>query len=97
MKTINNTTKTARQYSRAYFNATATRLDDVYKSYSFNKKQAFDNCIQVYRDYDGAHLKILSANTFAFTVGFITWFYGTCDLMIITKDNFYRIPEYEKY
>lgn len=93
---INNTTKKAKQFVKAYLNAKSSTLDELYRTYSNNKKQAYDYCVQEYFVYEGINFKILSANNFFFTVGFISEIFGTRDLIIITKSTHYRIPEYEK-
>lgn len=92
---LSNSTKKAKYYIRAYERATAQTLDDVYKTYSRDKKQAYNFCVQECIDNLGTNLKILSANTFVFTAGFLSTMFGTLDLVIITKDYIYWIDDYK--
>ena len=46
-------------------------LYDVYKTFSHKKYLAFDNCIYEMRRKDGFNLRITTANTFAFSCGFL--------------------------
>ena len=63
-------------------------LDHAYKSYSIAKANAFDYCIDLMKTKNGWGLKIISANTFAFSVGF--WFIhpetGAVCFAYITRD-----------
>ena len=45
-------------------------LDDVYKSYSAAKQNAYDYCKRLQDKYNGYDFRIISANTFIFTAGF---------------------------
>ena len=48
-----------------------TNLFDVYKSFSDNKRRAFDYCMNEMRRKDGFNLRITTANTFSFSCGFL--------------------------
>ena len=53
-----------------YNNSTACELRQVYKSWSDKKQEAFNNCRKACVDQGGHGLRILSANTSFFTVGY---------------------------
>ena len=55
----------------AYQNTAATCLDDVYGRYSWEKANAFRYCLDLMEKYDGYGMRIISANTFRFSAGFI--------------------------
>lgn len=55
----------------SYNNSTAYELRNVYKSWSDKKQAAFENCHKACADHGGHGLRIISANTNIFTVGYI--------------------------
>lgn len=48
-----------------------TNLFDVYKSFSENKRRAFDYCKHEMCRKDGFNFRITSVNTFSFACGFL--------------------------
>ena len=48
-------------------------LRDVYGSYSYQKEKAMNYCQELMKKYNGYGLKIISFNTFQFSVGFIAY------------------------
>lgn len=54
-----------------YESSTARTLKDVYKSFSEAKRYAYDYCVELMKQYNGFNFRIISANTFIFTVGFL--------------------------
>ena len=80
----------------AYRKATATTLRDVYSSWSDDKEKAYRRCIQMKVDMNGYDFRIISANTWQFSCGFL---YrdgdGVEHLMYITKgeDNDIRLED----
>ena len=76
-----------KQFDR-WLNSNAYRLEDVYNSYSVFKARAYQYCKELMWDLQGWGLKILSANSQAFTVGFEFVDPETSELMFayITKD-----------
>lgn len=50
--------------------ATARFLSEVYASYSVAKENAFRYCEELMYKYNGYDFRIISYNTFMFTVGF---------------------------
>ena len=48
-----------------------TELFDVYKSFSDDKRRAYDYCKYEMRRKDGFNLRITSVNTFSFSCGFL--------------------------
>lgn len=69
-----------------YRNATATSLRDVYSSFSGAKESAYDYCCELFRKYDGERFRIIGANTFGFSVGFLADIDGKISFVYITKD-----------
>lgn len=55
------------QYSRTYFPVT---LDDVYKSYSVAKRNAWEYCQRKCESMNGRRLTVLSATNMFFTAAF---------------------------
>lgn len=55
----------------SYNNSSAYELRHVYRSWSDKKQAAFDNCRRACQDHGGQGLRIISANTSIFTVGYI--------------------------
>lgn len=56
-------------YNR-YLNSYASSLRDVYDSWSQSKENAMEYCRAEFAHKDGEGFRIISANTFQFTVGF---------------------------
>lgn len=50
--------------------STAKYLWDVYGKFSNNKAQAFERCEELMFELKGRRMRILSSNSFSFTVGF---------------------------
>ena len=79
--------------------ATARDLKDVYGRYSTSKEKAWDYCFDMYCELYGWDFKIISYNTFQFTVGF--YFYnkdlGNVCFAYITKDQdrFCQLYDYD--
>lgn len=46
------------------------QLRDVYGRWSDKKERAYNYCVELMRKYNGYDLRIISSNTFMFTVGF---------------------------
>lgn len=63
-------TKTLKQAYKNYTQSSNYDLNDIYKSYSYEKTRAFDYCKTLKEKYNGNDLKIINGNTFAFTAGF---------------------------
>lgn len=65
-----------------------TDLDDVYGNYSTAKYNAYEYCINLFRELNGWDFKIISHNTFSFSVGFyfISKETGAICFAYITKD-----------
>ena len=79
----------ARANIKKYERSTARTLSDVYKSFSDAKWFAYDYCLNLMDEYDGFDLRIISANTFIFTVGFrfIDPETGVVKFMYITPEH----------
>lgn len=70
---------------KSYQASTDTKLRDVYKTWSNKKEEAFENCVKKMTELGGHGLKIVSANGWAFSVGFL---YGDPEkFVLITKDH----------
>lgn len=71
-----------------YEKSQARDLRDVYKSYSHEKEFAMKLCCDMMEAEGGWGLKILSANTFHFTVA---WVKPENVLHVVTRNNDYYI------
>ena len=80
-------TKQMRQNYALLQRTSATSLRDVYNSWSYNKEKAYNYCRELYSKYNGENFRILSANTFAFSVGFIGTIDGQKAFFYITKSD----------
>lgn len=83
-------TKTMRSAAKYYAMCDATSLHDCYTRPSESKHHAFERCKAIANRYDGQGIKILSFNTFRFTVGF----YGDINGR---KAFFYITPSHDRY
>ena len=75
-----------REFNRSF----AFELGHVYGRYSEAKARAWDYCLSLADKYNGGALRILSANTMIFTVGFV----GEINNR---KAFFYITPSYDRY
>jgi hypothetical protein len=87
MKTTHN--KQMKGAYEQYKRATATDLYGVYKSFSSDKYRAYLYCVELMQKLNGRGLKVLSGNSFSFSVGFEYMNSDTGEAMFayITKDN----------
>ena len=70
----------------SYNKATASELREVYSSWSNDKEKAYKNCKKLCSEMNGERFRIISANGWKFTAGFL---YkdtdGKTNLMYISK------------
>lgn len=64
------TVKDLTREHRRFVASDAMLLGDVYKRYSSAKDKAYRYCMKLFKDMNGDCIRIVSANTFQFTVGF---------------------------
>ena len=88
MKTINNNTKQAERYINAYNRSSMYDLQDAYANPSTDKTRADYNCRMMMQSEGGHGYKIISYNTFQFSVA---WIAGDA-LRIETACNSFVIP-----
>lgn len=62
MKTISIHSKKGMQYINAYERSNATKLTDVYKKCSYNKKQAYAECRTHAESHGADNIRIISHN-----------------------------------
>ena len=89
MKTINNNTKQAERYINAYNRSSMYDLQDAYANPSTEKTRANYSCRMKMQEEGGHGYKIISYNTFQFSVA---WIAGK-DLRIETAYNSFIIPD----
>ena len=89
MKTINNNTKRARAYINAYNRSEIYSLNQAYGKPSTAKTRADYECRMMMQSEGGHNYKIISYNTFQFSVA---WIAGNA-LRIETACNSFVIPE----
>ena len=89
MKTINNNTKKAQAFINAYNRSDIFTLREAYANPSTEKTRADYSCRMMMENEGGHGYKIISYNTFQFSVA---WIAGK-DLRIETACNSFVIPE----
>lgn len=89
MKTINNNTKKAHAYINAYNRSETYTLNQAYANPSTAKTSADYKCRMMMQEEGGHGYKIISYNTFQFSVA---WIAGNA-LRIETACNSFVIPE----
>ena len=89
MKTINNTTKKAQAFINAYNRSSMFTLREAYANPSTEKTRADYSCRMMMQEEGGHGYKIISYNTFHFSVA---WIAGNA-LRIETACNSFIIPE----
>ena len=89
MKTINNNTKKAERYINAYNRSSIFTLREAYANPSTEKTRADYSCRMMMQEEGGHGYKIISYNTFHFSVA---WISGN-SLRIETACNSFEIPE----
>lgn len=72
---------------RRYQRSEMYDLRDAYGSWSSKKDNAWDYCKKLCKDFDGEELKIIGANGFHFSAGFVFERSGKKYLMYITKSG----------
>ena len=88
MKTINNNTKKAQSFINAYNRSSIFTLREAYAKPSTDKTRADYNCRMMMQEEGGHGYKIISYNTFQFSVA---WIAGDA-LRIETACNSFIIP-----
>ena len=88
MKTINNNTKQAERYINAYNRSSIFTLREAYAKPSTDKTRADYSCRMMMQEEGGHGYKIISYNTFQFSVA---WIAGDA-LRIETAYNSFIIP-----
>ena len=89
MKTLNNNTHKAQAYINAYNRSDIYSLNQAYGKPSTEKTRADYNCRMMMQEEGGHGYKIISYNTFQFSVA---WIAGK-DLRIETAANSFVIPK----
>ena len=89
MKTINNNTKKAQAFINAYNRSSISTLREAYANPSTAKTDADYSCRMMMQEEGGHGYKIISYNTFQFSVA---WISGN-SLRIETACNSFEIPE----
>lgn len=89
MKTLNNNTKKAQAYINAYNRSDIYSLNQAYGKPSTDKTRADYSCRMMMQEEGGHGYKIISYNTFQFSVA---WISGN-SLRIETACNSFEIPE----
>ena len=89
MKTINNNTKKAQAFINAYNRSSIFTLREAYANPSTAKTNADYSCRMMMQEEGGHGYKIISYNTFQFSVA---WIAGNA-LRVETFANSFEIPE----
>lgn len=80
-------TKANKSHYEAYLRSSATSLTDVYGKCSSAKVKAWDYCRDLMVKKNGYDLRIISANGYMFTAGFMFEEDGHLMFMYITKSK----------
>lgn len=95
MTTIRTTTKRGQtMYNNALENYEGYSLDEVFGTYSHAKRNAWDYCLRLCKEEGGYNFRIISHNTFGFSVAWdiINPEYGNIEkIRIETPKNSYLI------
>lgn len=91
MTIIKGSTKRGQNLLDRADNYEGRELWDVYSSFSKDKRDAFDRCKRLQYEYNGSDFRIISANTWAFSVAFDGEYEGEEATFVITKDNDYVV------
>lgn len=94
MTILNNGTRRGDNFTRAYFNSYCEFLSQCYKSYSYEKAKAFNECEEIKRRFGGSNSRIIGYNCNFFTYAFIcdSLFLNIQILCVITYQEIYLIP-----
>lgn len=89
MTIINATTKRGQNLIAGATCVAGRTLHDVYGKFSKAKAQAYETCLRMCREEDGNNFRIISANSYGFSVAWDT----TDGLRIETPQNSYFITK----
>lgn len=84
--------RTARANIRSYRNSTCYELWDAYGRCSVKKREAWEYCKRLCREFEGEDLKVISYNTYMFTAGFMYADPKTGELMFMYISPSYNQP-----
>lgn len=88
MKTFKRTkSKEIKSAFERHQNSIKFELHDAYKSPSDNKYMALEECRLIMQNHNGFDLRIISYNTFTFTVGFFGYIENELNFFYITADK----------
>ena len=92
MKKLSANSKLGRHFVEAYRNSNWYTLEDAYARPSAAKQAAFERCLQQCKAENGWRLRVISANSFTFTVAFeVRNSFGATELRVITACHDYLI------
>jgi hypothetical protein len=91
MTLVKGSTKKGQNLLDRASNYEGKELYDVYSSFSKDKRDAYNRCRGLQYEYRGNNFRIISANSFAFSVAFDGEYENEPATFIITKDNDYVV------
>lgn len=91
MKTLKSSTSQGKRVVRMAYNCKSERLDELYKTYSSEKANAYDRCRELCAKENGFIFRIGNANTFGFTASWFVKGERFNELRVETKNNSYRV------
>ena len=91
MRTLKASTSQGKKVIKMAIRCNSTTLEELYKTYSKQKQQAYDVCHKLYIREEGYNFRVGNANTFGFTACWLVKGEHFDELRVETKDNSYRV------
>lgn len=91
MKTLKASTSQGKRVVNMAIRCNSERLDELYKTYSSEKANAYNRCRELCAKENGYIFRIGNANTFGFTACWLVKREHFYELRVETKDNSYRV------
>ena len=91
MRTLKASTSQGKRVINMAIRCNSTTLEELYKTYSNQKQQAYDDCYESFIREEGYIFRVGNANTFGFTACWLVSGENSVELRVETKDNSYRV------
>lgn len=91
MRTLKASTSQGKKVINMASRCNNERLDELYKTYSSEKRNAYYRCRELCAKEDGHSFRVGNANTFGFTACWLVKGENFDELRVETKDNSYRV------
>lgn len=91
MRTLKASTSQGKRVINMAISCKSTTLEELYKTYSNIKQQAYYDCANRFLIEKGYNFRVGNANTFGFTACWLVKGEHFDELRVETKDNSYRV------